>query len=72
MTTDQSAEKNPLVRLGELGQSPWYDYITRDLITSGELSRLIGRPTTTFGVRRSISARSRRYRCWKSQLRSSG
>src|SRR4051812_16256524 len=41
MTTDQSAEKNPLVRLGELGQSPWYDYITRDLITSGELSRLI-------------------------------
>ncbi len=41
MTTDQSAEKNPLVRLGELGQSPWYDYITRDLITSGELARLI-------------------------------
>ena len=32
---------NPLVRLGELGQSPWYDYITRDLITSGELARLI-------------------------------
>ncbi len=33
--------KNPLVRLGELGQSPWYDYITRDLVTSGELRRLI-------------------------------
>ncbi len=32
---------NPLVRLGELGQSPWYDYITRDLLTSGELARLI-------------------------------
>ncbi len=32
---------NPLLRLGELGQSPWYDYITRDLITSGELRRLI-------------------------------
>ena len=32
---------NPLVRLGELGQSPWYDYITRDLLTSGELERLI-------------------------------
>jgi transaldolase len=32
---------NPLVRLGELGQSPWYDYITRDLLTSGELRRLI-------------------------------
>ena len=32
---------NPLVRLGELGQSPWYDYITRDLVVSGELDRLI-------------------------------
>jgi transaldolase len=32
---------NPLVRLGELGQSPWYDFITRDLIASGELARLI-------------------------------
>jgi transaldolase len=32
---------NPLVRLGELGQSVWYDYITRDLVHSGELARLI-------------------------------
>ncbi|MEP7177285.1 MAG: transaldolase [Gemmatimonadales bacterium] len=32
---------NPLVTLGELGQSPWYDYITRDLVTTGELARLI-------------------------------
>ena len=32
---------NPLLRLGELGQSPWYDNITRDLIASGELARLI-------------------------------
>jgi transaldolase len=32
---------NPLVRLGALGQSPWYDYITRDLVTTGELARLI-------------------------------
>jgi transaldolase len=32
---------NPLARLGELGQSPWYDYITRDLLASGELARLI-------------------------------
>jgi transaldolase len=32
---------NPLLRLGELGQSPWYDYITRDLLASGELARLI-------------------------------
>ena len=29
------------MRLGELGQSPWYDYITRDLVTTGELARLI-------------------------------
>jgi transaldolase len=32
---------NPLARLGELGQSIWYDYITRDLLASGELARLI-------------------------------
>ena len=32
---------NPLIRLSELGQAPWYDYVTRDLITSGELDRLI-------------------------------
>jgi transaldolase len=32
---------NPLLRLGELGQSIWYDYITRDLLVSGELRRLI-------------------------------
>lgn len=32
---------NPLLELGRLGQSPWYDYITRDLIVSGKLARLI-------------------------------
>jgi transaldolase len=32
---------NPLVRLGVLGQSVWLDYISRDLITSGALRRLI-------------------------------
>jgi transaldolase len=32
---------NPLVLLGRLGQSPWYDFITRDLVSSGELGRLI-------------------------------
>ena len=32
---------NPLVRLGELGQSPWFDFIKRDLFGSGELQRLI-------------------------------
>jgi transaldolase len=32
---------NPLKRLSELKQSVWYDYIRRDLLTSGELARLI-------------------------------
>lgn len=32
---------NPLVRLGQLGQSPWYDFITRELIRSGKLARLV-------------------------------
>jgi transaldolase len=32
---------HPLVALGTLGQSPWYDFITRDLVQSGELTRLI-------------------------------
>jgi transaldolase len=41
MTGKPGAPANPLVRLGELGQSPWYDYITRDLVTTGELARLI-------------------------------
>ena len=33
--------ENPLRRLGELGQSPWLDFTTRDLLRSGELRRLI-------------------------------
>ncbi len=33
--------RHPLVELGALGQSPWYDFITRDLVRSGELARLI-------------------------------
>jgi transaldolase len=32
---------NPLVELGRLGQSPWLDYIQRDMIASGELARLV-------------------------------
>ncbi|HEX2249154.1 MAG TPA: transaldolase, partial [Gemmatimonadales bacterium] len=36
-----SPARNPLVRLAELGQSIWYDYITRELLRSGELARLI-------------------------------
>ncbi len=32
---------NPLLQLKELGQSPWLDYIQRDLLTDGGLQRLI-------------------------------
>src|SRR5260370_21309585 len=32
---------NPLKELGKDGQSVWLDYIRRNLITSGELKRLI-------------------------------
>jgi len=32
---------NPLARLSELGQSVWYDYIRRDLMSSGTLDRYI-------------------------------
>lgn len=32
---------NPLVKLAELGQSIWLDYIRRDLVTGGELDRMI-------------------------------
>ena len=32
---------NPMQQLTRLGQSAWYDFITRDLIRSGELARLI-------------------------------
>jgi transaldolase len=32
---------NPLRALAQCGQSAWYDYIRRDLLTSGELGRMI-------------------------------
>ena len=35
------SEARPLQRLAELGQSVWIDYLSRDLLTSGELERLI-------------------------------
>lgn len=41
MSDNPSATANSLVALSRLGQSPWYDYITRDLVRSGELARLI-------------------------------
>ena len=34
--------QNPLLRLAEVGQSVWYDYIRRDLYQGPELRRLIG------------------------------
>ena len=34
---------NPLIKLQEYGQSPWYDYIRRGLITSGELSDMVAK-----------------------------
>src|SRR5919199_1330896 len=35
------AEKTPLQRLADEGQSPWIDYLSRDLVQGGELERLI-------------------------------
>ena len=34
-------EKNPLQKLADYGQSPWFDFIRRELIISGELQRLV-------------------------------
>ena len=34
-------QENPLGELAAFGQSPWLDYIRRDLLTTGELKRLI-------------------------------
>jgi transaldolase/glucose-6-phosphate isomerase len=36
-----AAQQNPLKKLQQLGQSIWLDFIRRNLITSGELQRLI-------------------------------
>jgi transaldolase len=35
------SETRPLQRLAELGQSVWIDYLSRDLLASGELARLV-------------------------------
>jgi len=37
----QAAVANPLKALNEFGQSVWFDYIRRSMLTSGELDRLI-------------------------------
>jgi transaldolase / glucose-6-phosphate isomerase len=39
--TTPAATRNPLLALIEQGQSVWYDYLRRSLLTSGELARLI-------------------------------
>jgi transaldolase/glucose-6-phosphate isomerase len=41
MDATSKAQPNPLKQLTEYGQSPWLDYIRRDLFTTGELKRLI-------------------------------
>ena len=41
MDATTKTEQNPLQKLAEYGQSPWLDYIRRDLFTTGELQRLI-------------------------------
>src|SRR5246500_3845217 len=43
MTTTTTVAKgaNPLKALLSYGQSPWMDYIRRDLLTSGQLKRMI-------------------------------
>src|SRR2546423_14594611 len=40
-TLEASKAVNPLKQLQSLGQSIWLDYIRRDLLTGGELKRLI-------------------------------
>jgi transaldolase/glucose-6-phosphate isomerase len=41
MDAKTKTQTNPLKELADYGQSPWLDYIRRDLFTTGELKRLI-------------------------------
>lgn len=41
MDATTKTEQNPLQKLAAFGQSPWFDYIRRNLITSGDLQRLV-------------------------------
>ena len=41
LATNPASSANPLRALGQYGQSVWLDYIRRNLLTSGELKRLI-------------------------------
>jgi transaldolase len=38
---ESAAAESPLVRLHQLGQSVWLDFIRRDMVRSGELARLV-------------------------------
>jgi transaldolase / glucose-6-phosphate isomerase len=40
-TQSSTREQNPLIELQQYGQSVWLDYIRRNLITSGDLQKLI-------------------------------
>src|ERR1700683_1996024 len=40
-TGEGKQTKNPLQALADFGQAVWLDYIRRDLISSGELARLV-------------------------------
>ena len=41
VTIPKTAGTNPLKGLLEYGQSPWMDYIRRDLLTGGGLKKMI-------------------------------
>lgn len=41
--TSDGLQHSPLQRLSELGQSPWLDFIHRNMMRSGELSRMVER-----------------------------
>ena len=41
VTVPNVAGKNPLKGLLDYGQSPWMDYIRRDLLTGGGLKKMI-------------------------------
>ncbi len=41
MSTRPGKSKNPLIELGNAGQSVWLDYLSREILNKGELKRLI-------------------------------
>ena len=51
---------SPLQQLGERGQSVWLDYISRDLLTSGELQRLIDTAVRQVRAERGVKGKARK------------